>query len=460
MVVSSGQMSEAKIQVGRRAFLRGLGVSVALPGLSSLGMAKAAVAARGVTATGAPLRMAFLYIPNGVIMDKWRPRGTGADFAFNESMVSLEKYKGDLQVIKGLEQANGWAGPDGAGDHARSGATFLTGARPKKTSGSDIRVGISIDQMAAKYLGAETRLPSLELSCDGVRKSGNCDSGYSCAYQYNLSWRSATQPMTPESNPRLVFERLFGGGSNGERQESLAKRRAEKRSILDFILEDAKAMDKRLGKNDQQKLEEYMVGVRGIEQRIQKAEGFGPPPDPGVEAPVSGIPDQYHEHIRLMFDMMLLAFKTDQTRIASFLLAHDGSNRSFPTVGVSEAHHGISHHRRSRRKMDQLAKIDGFYNEQLAYFLERLRSTEDVDGKSLLYNSMIVWGSGLSDADRHSHNDLPVILAGNAGGKFEPGRHVDLKTDIPMNNLFMRMLQEVGAPTGRIGDSTGILKAV
>lgn len=452
-------MSEAKIQVGRRAFLRGLGASVALPGLGSLGVAQAATTARGLTASGAPLRMAYLYVPNGVIMDNWRPQGEGKDYTFNNSMKSLEKFKSDIQIVKGLEQANGWAGPDGAGDHARGGATFLTGMRPKKTAGADIRLGISVDQMAAKYVGAETRLPSLELSCDGVRKSGNCDSGYSCAYQFNISWRSATQPMTPESNPRLVFERLFGGGSNEEREEGLAKRRAEHRSILDFVLDDAKAMEKRLGKNDQQKLDEYMTGVREIEQRIQKAESFGPPPDPGVPAP-SGVPNEYHEHIRLMFDMMILAFRTDQTRISSFLLAHDGSNRSFPTHGVTDGHHGLSHHRRDQSKLDKISRIDTFYLEQLAYFLERMRSTKDVDGKSLLHNSMIVWGSGLSDGDRHSHNDLPIIVAGNAGGKFSPGRHLDLKTDLPLNNLYMRMLQEIGAPVGRIGDSTGILKAV
>lgn len=457
-------MSEAKIQLGRRAFLRGLGASVALPSLSSLGAAKAASAAaagaRAVTPTGAPLRMAFLYVPNGVIMDKWRPQGIGEDFTFNESMKSLEAFKSDLQIIKGLEQANGWAGPDGAGDHARSSATFLTGMRPRKTAGSDIKLGISVDQMAAKYVGSETRLPSLELSCDGVRKAGACDSGYSCAYQFNISWRSATQPMTPESNPRLVFERLFGAGSNEVRSKSLAKRRAEQRSILDLVMEDAKALDSQLGRNDQQKLDEYMTGVREIERRIEKAESFGPPPDPGVPAPESGIPSEYQEHIRLMFDMMLLAFKTDTTRISSFLLAHDGSNRNFPTVGVGDGHHNLSHHRREQEKMDKLARIDTFYTEQLAYFLQRLKSTEDVDGNSLLHNSMIVWGSGLSDADRHTHDDLPIVLAGQAGGKFRTGRHVDLGTDLPLNNLYVRMLDEMGVPTDRLGDSTGSLGQV
>ncbi|MDB4538104.1 DUF1552 domain-containing protein [Akkermansiaceae bacterium] len=455
-------MNKPSINLGRRAFLRGIGASVALPAFRSLGAkAKAtAAAARAVTATGAPLRMAYLYVPNGVIMDKWRPIGAGSDFKFNESMKSLNAHKKDLQIIKGFEQNNGFAGPDGAGDHARAGATFLTGARPRKTAGSDIRVGISADQMAANYIGSETRLPSLELSCDAVRKSGNCDSGYSCAYQYNLSWRSPTQPMTPESNPRLVFERLFGVGSNKDRQKGLAKRRAEKRSILDIVMDDAKSMNNQLGRNDRNKLDEYLTGVREIERRIEKAESFGPPPNPGVAAPEEGVPREYQEHMRLLFDMMLLAFKTDQTRISSFLLAHDGSNRSFSNLGVNEGHHGLSHHRNAQDKMDKIAKIDAFYTEQLAYFLERMKATEDVDGNTLLHNSMIVWGSGHSDANRHTHNDLPIIVAGNAGGKFQPGRHFELPSETPLNNLYMRMLHEAGAPVDRIGDSTGVLKGI
>ncbi|MGY8660313.1 MAG: DUF1552 domain-containing protein [Verrucomicrobiales bacterium] len=454
-------MNKPTINLGRRTFLRGFGASVALPSFRSLGAeVKAAAAAQGVTATGAPLRMAYLYVPNGVIMDKWRPEGSGSDFSFNESMKSLNGLKNDLQIIKGLEQANGWAGSDGAGDHARSGATFLTGVRAKKTAGSDIRLGISADQMAASHLGSETRLPSLELSCDAVRKSGNCDSGYSCAYQYNMSWRSATQPMTPESNPRLVFERLFGGGSNNERQDGLAKRRAEKRSILDIVMDDAHAMNNQLGRNDRQKLDEYMTGVREIERRIEKAENFGPPPEPGVAAPEEGVPREYQDHIRLLFDMLLLAFKTDQTRISSFLLAHDGSNRSFSGLGVNEGHHGLSHHRQAQDKMEKIAKIDAFYIRQLSYFLEKMKATEDVDGHSLLHNSMIVWGSGLSDADRHTHDDLPIIVAGNAGGRFQTGRHLDLPEKTPLNNLYMRMLKEAGAPVDRLGDSTGVLTAI
>jgi hypothetical protein len=266
--------------------------------------------------------------------------------------------------------------------------------------------------------------------------------------------------MTPESNPRLVFERLFGVGSNKDRQKGLAKRRAEKRSILDIVMDDAKSMNNQLGRNDRNKLDEYLTGVREIERRIEKAESFGPPPNPGVAAPEEGVPREYQEHMRLLFDMMLLAFKTDQTRISSFLLAHDGSNRSFSNLGVNEGHHGLSHHRNAQDKMDKIAKIDAFYTEQLAYFLERMKATEDVDGNTLLHNSMIVWGSGHSDANRHTHNDLPIIVAGNAGGKFQPGRHFELPSETPLNNLYMRMLHEAGAPVDRIGDSTGVLKGI
>lgn len=451
-----------QLRSNRRGFLRGLGAAVALPTMESFRSLSAAteLTRRAVTASGAPLRMAYLYVPNGVNKAKWYPQGFGSDFQFNETTAPLEDFRNDLQVIKGLAQMNATPGEDGAGDHARSSATFLTGARPRKTAGADIKLGMSVDQMAARYLRSETRFPSLELSCDGVRKSGRCDSGYSCAYQFNISWRSENQPVAPESNPRLVFERLFGSGSEKQRMESLTRRRAEKRSVLDFVLEDAKAMHGQLGRNDQQKLDEYLSGVREIEQRIERAEDFGPLPDPGVTAPEGDIPPNYEEHIRLMFDMLVLAFQTDSTRIASFLLAYDGSNRSFRDIGVSEGHHELSHHRDDLAKLEQIAKIDHFYSQQLAYFLERMKAQEDVDGQSLLHNSMIVWGSCISDGNRHRHDDLPVVLAGNAGGAFTPGRHINVGDEVPMTNLYMRMLEEMGVPEPRVGDSTGVLKGI
>lgn len=444
-------------QIGRRSFLRGLGACVTLPGMASLAAgapAPASAVARGVTATGAPLRTAYLYAPNGVIMDTWRPEGFGADFKFNQAMKPIERFRNDLQVIKGYAQKNGNPGKDGAGDHARANATFLTGARPRRTYGSDIKLGVSADQLAARFLARETRLSSLELSCEGIRNTGSCDAGYSCAYQYNLSWRSEHQPMTPESNPRAVFERIYGSGTAKDQ----AARRAEQRSILDFVQDSARRMEGRLGREDREKLDEYLTGVREVELRIERAEKFGPPADPGRPAP-DGTPRDYREHIRILFDMILLAFKSDSTRVASFLIGHDGSNRSMRTIGVSDGHHDLSHHGNDLAKIEKVSRIDLFYLEEFAYFLERMRESKDVDGQSLLHNSMVVWGSGLSDGNRHTHEDLPIIVAGHAGGNFQPGRHFDVG-DAPLNNLFVRLLEEVGLPNTQFGDSTGSEKKV
>jgi len=455
-------MNRQSIELSRRRFLRGLGVTLALPALDSILPlhALAAGAAPATTSSGAPLRMAFLYVPNGVNKSMWKPVGVGEDYELNKSMQALDPHRGELQFITKLEQKNGWAGPDGAGDHARACASILTGARPKKTAGADIRLGVSVDQLAARHLGDQTRFASLELSCDGVRKSGSCDSGYSCAYQFNLSWRSETTPVAPESNPRLVFERLFGSGKPGERQKIFDQRIAQQKSILDFVSADAKNLQRQLGRNDQQKLDEYLTGVREIESRIQRAERFRELPNPGVDAPAAGVPSKYEDHIRLMGDMLVLAFQTDSTRVATFLLAHDGSNRSFKEEGVSDGHHNLSHHQSDPEKLEKIAKIDQFYVRQLAWFLKRMRETKDRDGKSLLDNSMIVYCSGLGDGNAHSHNDLPVILAGRAGGAFHPGRHFDPGTGTPMNNLYVTMLNTMGVKVDSFGDSTGMLKNV
>ena len=445
--------------LNRRTFLRGVGAAVGLPALESMTPLMAATGQGiGVNAKGTPLRMAYLTIPNGVNVDHWRAKGTGENFKLGKSMAPLEGLKKDFQVFTGFAHQHATAGPDGAGDHARSTATFLTGQRAKKTAGSDIKIGVSVDQVAARQAEKFTRLPSLELTCDGVRSSGHCDSGYSCAYQFNLSWRSETQPMTPESSPRQAFERLFGAGAGKDRAQSLAQRISSQKSILDFIADDAKAMHKHLGRNDQQKLDQYLTGVREIERRVEKSESLGKVVDPGVPAP--GEPRTYEEHIKLMMEMMVLAFQTDSTRISTFLLAHDGSNRSFKEIGVSSGHHNISHHKGNAENLDQIQKIDQFYLTQLAYFLQRMKDTEDVDGNSLLHNSMIVYGSGISDGNRHNHNDLPVIVAGGGGGAFTPGRHVDLGEEVPLSNLYVRMLNEFGVETKSFGDSTGTLKKI
>ena len=445
----------------RRGFLRGLGAAVALPAFEAFQrpLLAATQAGRSIatTASGAPLRMAYLYVPNGVNIEKWRPKGTTSTYKMAETFGEMEKHREDFQIFTGFEQKNANRNDDGAGDHARANSVFLTSSRPKKTAGSDIQLGISIDQVAANAVADQTRFASLELSTDSVRKSGQCDSGYSCAYQFNLSWRSENQPMTPESSPRAVFERLFGSGDSKERSNSLGQRLASKKSVLDFINNDAKALHRYLGRTDQHKLDEYLTGVREIEKQIEKAESLGIPTDPGVPAPEES-PASFQDHLRMMFDMMVLSFKTDSTRISTFLMAHDGSNRSFNEIGVNEGHHSISHHQKNKDTLNKIAKIDEFYLTQLSYFLTRMKETEDIDGKSLLHNSMIVYGSAISDGNRHNHNDLPIILAGNGGGAFTPGRHVELGEDVPLSNLYLRMLTEFGINEKRFGDSTSPLR--
>ncbi|MBL6763580.1 MAG: DUF1552 domain-containing protein [Verrucomicrobiae bacterium] len=442
------------MKTNRRNFLRGLGAAVALPTFESLAPALETNGGNG----GPPLRSAYLYVPNGVILDAWRPEGSGENYELNRTMKPLAGFKPHFQVISGLEHENGWAGKDGAGDHARANATILTGARPRKTAGADIHLGISVDQVAANAIGRNTRFASLELATDAVRKSGGCDSGYSCAYQFNLSWRSEVTPMAPENNPRLVFERLFGVGNDSERRTNHAKRIAQKRSILDFVLEDARSLRGQLGGNDRHKLDEYLTGVREVELRIERNEDFRLP-KVAMEAP-EGIPRKYEDHVRLMIDLLVLAFQTDSTRIATFSLAHDGSNLSFKDIGVSEGHHFLSHHQEEKEKMEKLRKIDEFYARQFAYYLEKMDAAKDVDGRSLLHNSMTLYASGLSDGNRHRHDDLPVILAGHAGGALKPGRHLKLSGKTPMSNLYVRLLDVMGAPVERFGDSTGPLKDV
>jgi len=450
--------------LSRRSFLRGVGVSLALPAfdsLLSLGSVAAAGKASALAAspTGAPLRMAFVYVPNGVHQGNWWPKGEGKELLLNKTMQPLEEVKQHVQVLGGLDQVNAYGGLDGPGDHARASGTFLTSVRVKKTAGADIHAGVSVDQVAAQHVRHLTRFPSLELTCDGVRKSGSCDSGYSCAYQYNLSWSTPTLPVAPEPNPRLVFERLFGAGAPGERRKSLALRREQQRSILDFVRDDTRALEQQLGSRDQQKLDEYLASVREIERRIEAAEQFKDVPNPDVETP-AGIPAGFKEHIHLMYDMMVLAFQTDSTRIATFLLANEGSNRTFPEAGISEGHHNLSHHMGKKVMMDKIAAIDLWYVEQFARFVAKLEAVKDVDGHSLLHNSMIIYGSGNGDGNRHTHSNLPLILAGRGGGALTSGRHVKFKSK-PMANLFLTMLDRFGVEgVPRLGDSTGRLEGI
>ncbi|HEY1490261.1 MAG TPA: DUF1552 domain-containing protein, partial [Verrucomicrobiae bacterium] len=398
--------------MNRRRFLRGLGACVALPAFASLEPMRL-LAAPSVAAK-APVRTAFLYVPNGIIPSAWWPEETGSSFSLPATLQPLEKLRDKFQLISGLQDLSANPGPDGAGDHARAGGTFLTGVRIKKTAGSDIHAGVSIDQVMAQQVGHLTRFPSLELSCDSVRKAGDCDSGYSCAYAYNLAWRSANQPLTPEPNPRLVFERLFGVGSREERISNLKRRQQEQHSILDFVMEDADAIQKKMSGRDRQKLDQYLTSVREIEQRIERAERM-PVNNPEADAP-PGIPSEFGTHIQLMFDMLLLAFQTDSTRVATMLIAAEGSNRTFTEIGIAEGHHNLTHHRNDPELITKVKQIDLWYAKHLAAFLQKMDETKDVDGKSLLHNSMIVYGSGNADGNRHTHTNLPILLAGSGGG--------------------------------------------
>ncbi len=458
----------SSLSVSRRRFLRGVGVSVALPAFASLlprsataFAAGSASVPAGTTATGAPLRMAFVYVPNGVNLSHWWPRkeGKGKDFELNRTMQPLARLKDQVQVISGLDQLNAFGGKDGPGDHARACATFLTGVRARKTAGADIHAGVSVDQVAARAVGHLTRFPSIELACDAARKSGNCDSGYSCAYQFNLSWASPSLPMTPEANPRLAFERLFGAGPHGERGKSLRQRLEQQHSILDFVLDDTRALGVELGSRDRIKLDEYLTSVREIERRIQQAERFRETPDPAIDAP-PGIPGTFLEHVQLMYDLMFLAFQTDSTRVATFLLAYESSNRTFPDIGVTEGHHNLSHHQNKKATLEKIARIDEWYMRQFSRFLERLDEAKDLDGRSILHNSMIVYGSGNGDGNRHNHNNLPFVLAGRGGGALGPGQFLKLKAQ-PMSNIYLSMLDRMGV-TGvvRHGDSTGRVSGI
>jgi hypothetical protein len=452
--------AERWASLSRRRFLRGLGACIALPAFESLDPLRLVAApadASGTVAKAAPLRMAFVYVPNGTIPSAWWPEAeAGTDFELPRTLQPLKDVRQQMQIISGLEDLNANPGPDGAGDHARAGGTFLTGVRIKKTAGSDIYAGVSIDQVVARQVGHLTRFPSLELTCDSIRKAGDCDSGYSCAYGYNLAWRSPTQPLSPEPNPRLVFERLFGAGAPADRANNLKRRQQEQQSILDFVVDDAAALERQMNGRDRQKLDQYLTSVRELEQRIERAERM-PVAELKTEAP-PGIPPDFGEHIQLMFDMLLLAFQTDSTRIATFMLAGEGSNRTFSEIGFSEGHHNLTHHMNNPDMIAKVKEIDLWYVKHFAKFLEKMEQTKDLDGKSLLHNSMVLYGSGNADGNRHTHSNLPILLAGAGGGTLQTARYLKAEP-APLTNLFLTMADRMGAQgLERHGDSTGRLK--
>jgi hypothetical protein len=390
-------------------------------------------------------------------MADWTPRIDGPDFELPPILEPLRKHRKDLQILSGLAHRKADPNGDGAGDQARASASFLTGVQARKTAAVDIRVGVSVDQVAAAQVGHLTRLPSLELGCDKGQQAGSCDSGYSCAYQFNLAWKSASMPLPPEVDPRLVFERLFSNGVAGETAEARARRQSSRKSILDFVLDDAHRLRGGLGTNDRQKLDEYMGSVREIEQRLENAEKFAAQ-EPDYPKPAA-VPRDYELHIRMLCDLIALAFQTDTTRISTFMLAHDGSNRSYPFIGVSDGHHDLSHHGNNGEKKAKIARINRFHVAQFAYLMERLKAVREGDG-TLLDHCMIVYGSGISDGNAHTHHDLPVLLAGGGAGSLKPGRHVRFPKDTPMTNLYLAMLERVGVRAERLGDSTGVLNGL
>ena len=446
-------MIVSKKSLERRTFLRGIGAAVALPLLDSMTPAFAAPSRQGALA---PTRMAFLYVPNGIIMKDWTPPADGTSFEYPATLKPIEAFRDQTLVLSNLDHYNGQSLGDGAGDHARAGATWLTGCHPKKTQGADIHAGISVDQIVAKEFGKQTQLPSLELGLEDNKLVGNCDSGYSCAYSNTLSWSSPTTPLPPEMNPRAVFERLFGDGDTTDPAVQ-AKESRRDRSILDFVTADATRLGLNLGAGDKRKLGEYMDSVREIERRIQMAEARRAEGEdeeiPAIDRP-AGIPPTFEEHIQLMFDLMTVAFQADLTRVVTLMIGREGGNRTYRSIGVPDAHHGLSHHFGDPVKIAKLQKIDQHHVEMLAYFLGKMKAAKDGNG-TLLDHSMIVYGSSLSDGNRHQHDKLPAMLIGGGSGRIRGGRHITYPSGTPMTNLYMSMLDVIGMHPEKIGDSQG-----
>jgi hypothetical protein len=438
--------------LSRRTVLRGLGSAVALPLLEAMAPARSLA---GEGDNRLPLRMAFLYVPNGVHMPGWTPRTVGSHFDLPPILEPLTTVKNHLVVVSGLTLNPARALGDGGGDHARAMASFLTGRHPRKTDGADLKAGVSIDQLAAQKIGHATRFASLELGCEGGKDAGECDHGYSCAYQSNLSWQSETTPVAKQVNPRLVFDRLFGAPARTASAQDPARHDRQHKSILDFVGEDARQLAQTLGVADRRKLDEYLTGVRAIERRIT---GGRPSVNVGAAAyprPL-GIPADYQEHLRLMGDLLVLAFQCDLSRIVTLVFANDGSNRSYRSVDVADGHHDLSHHGGDLAKQQKLERINRFHTAQLAYILERLKAIPEGEG-TLLDQCMILYGSGISDGNTHAHDDLPIVLAGKANGTIKTGRHLRVPKETPLTNLYVAMLDRVGAKIDVFGDSTGQL---
>lgn len=442
----------------RRTLLKGLGTAVGLPFLDAMVPAFGAAAR---AKTSAPCRMAFLYVPNGIIMDEWipthQPGVTPLPASLPRISSALAPFRQDVMILGGLTQNGGRALGDGPGDHGRAGASYLTCVHPKKTNGRDLHTGVSVDQIAAHRLEGKTRFASLELGCEEGVQGGSCDNGYSCAYSNSISWRTPSSPNPAEIRPRAVFERLFGPGDLDPDPARRAREQQYQRSILDVVTGDAQRLSSSLGGTDKRKLDEYLSSIRDVEKRIQSTErNQAPALTPSMPPPDASVPTGLAEHARIMIDLLTLAFQTDSTRVATLLLALEQSPRAYPEIGIPEAHHGLTHHQGDRQKIAKVIEVNRLHIRQFAYLLEKLKSTQDGDGM-LLDHVMVTYGSGLSDGNAHEHGNLPLALAGRGCGTLRPGRHVRYPDETPMANLFVAMLDRMGVPVETLGDSSGEL---
>ena len=442
-----------KKAIPRRTMLRGFGASLAMPLLDGMVPALTAIEK---TAAKPVRRLGVVYLPNGMSMGLWTPKTEGSAFELSPILQPLAPFRDRLLVLTGLnnKEANAKAG-EGAGDHTRGPATFLTGTHIKKTEGADIHNGMSMDQIAARHLGEDTQLASLELAIESNELLGACDVGYSCAYQTTLAWKTPTTPLPMENDPRAVFERLFGTSDSTDRGVRAADQ-ARNRSLLDSVSQAVARINKDLGPHDRAKLGSYLDAVRDVERRIQKAETQNSRELPVVEQPSKGIPATFEEHARLMFDLLVLAYQSDLTRVFTFMVAREFSPRTYPESGVPDAHHPLSHHGDEPEKLQRLARLNAYHINTFAYLLQKMRATSDGDG-SLLDHTLIMCGGGLSDSNKHTHDNLPVLLVGGDSDQVRGGRHLRFSSDTPLANLHLSVLNAVGVPTEQLGDSTGKL---
>ena len=440
-----------KMHLSRRALLRGMGSAIALPMLDAMVPAMRA----STTADIVKRRMAFVYIPNGVEQKYWLPEAAGPLTQLPRILAPLQNFKEDMVLLSGLVHKQAEALGDGPGDHARALATYLTGVHCRRTEGVDVKNGVSADHLAAQKLGKQTKFPSLEFGIEDSRKLGICDPGYSCIYTNNLSWRSETVPNPPEINPRSIFERMFG--ADGEGPAERARRARRQKSILDLVSEDTTRLKLTLGSTDRRKLDEYLSSVREIETRIERVEGESTLITPTLTRP-TGVPANYGEHCRLMFDLMTVAFQSNSTRVITFLLGREQTPRTFREIGISDGFHPLTHHSEKPEMVEQVARIDVYISEQFKYFIEKLKSIPEGEG-TLLDSCMIAYGAGLGDGNRHSHNDLSVAVFGKALG-MKGGEHFHHKSEARMSNLLLSMLDRMGVDAERLGDSTGPLQTL